>query len=152
MHQPDSNSSPYTLSEESRARLIIMAADEHISFTQAVDVITDYYQSAMTSLGLDLHDLYSILALSKECKVRELPVKHLKWSLAFIAYLQEHQLGFEEFEPAVHLLKRLQQCGLNADAPDVTRILDVASELVTSGVPPIEVTQWLAQRATEAGR
>ena len=153
MHQPDSNSSPYTISEESRARLILMAAEDHIPFTEAVDVFTDYYyQNSWTSLGLDLHDLHSILALSKECKVRELPVKHLKWSLAFIAYLQEHQLGFEEFEPAVHLLKRLQQFGLNADAPDVTRLLEVASELVTSGVSPLQVEQWLAQRATEAGR
>ena len=153
MHQPDSNSSPYTISEESRARLIVMAAEDHIPFTEAVDVFTDYYyQSSWTSLGLDLHDLHSILALSKECKVRELPVKHLKWSLAFIAYLQEHQLGFEEFEPAVHLLKRLQHFGLKADAPDVTRILDVACELVTSGVSPLQVEQWLDQRATEAGR
>ena len=34
----------------------------------------------------------------------------------------------------------------------VTRILDVACELVTSGVPPMHVEKWLAQRATEAGR
>ena len=152
MHQPDSNSSPYTLSEESRARFIIMAAEEHISFAQAVDVITDYYHSSMTSLGLDLHDLHSILVLSKDLKVRELPVKHVKVTLALLAYLHEHQLEFEAFEPAVHLLQRLQQFGLKADAPDVTRILDVACELVTSGVSPLQVEQWLAQRATEAGR
>jgi hypothetical protein len=152
MHHPESNSSPYTLSEEARARLIIMAAEEQISFAQALDVVTDYYHSSMKSLGLDLHDLHSILALSKECKVRELPVKHLKWSLAFIAYLQEHQLDFEAFEPAVHLFKRLQQCGLKADAPDVTRILDVACELVTSRISPLHVEQWLAQKATETSR
>jgi hypothetical protein len=95
MPDSESNSSPYTMSEESRARLIIMAAEEQISFSQALDIVTDYYHSSMKSLGLDLHDLHSILALSKECKVRELPVKHLKWSLAFIAYLREHQLEFE---------------------------------------------------------
>jgi hypothetical protein len=152
MPDSESNSSPYTMSEESRARLIIMAAEEQISFSQALDIVTDYYHSSMKSLGLDLHDLHSILALSKECKVRELPVKHLKWSLAFIAYLREHQLEFEAFEPAVHLLKRLQQVGLNASAPDVTRILDVACDLTTSGISPLQVEQWLVQKAKETRR
>ena len=153
MHHPESNSSPYTLSEEARARFILMAAEEQISFAQAVDVITDFYESdTKKSFGMDLHDLHSILALSRDLKVRELPVKHLKVTLELLDYLHKHQLEFEAFEPAVHLLQRLQQFGLTADAPDVTRILDVACELVTSGVSPSQVEQWLAQRATEAGR
>ena len=104
------------------------------------------------SFGLDLHDLHSIMALSKDLKVRELPVKHVNLTLELLAYLHKHQLEFEAFEHVVHLLQRLQQFGLTADAPDVTRILDVACELVTSGVSPLRVEQWLAQRATEAGR
>ena len=153
MNQPESDRSPYTLSEEARARFILMAAEEQISFAQAVDVITDFYESdTKKSFGMDLHDLHSILALSRDLKVRELPVKHLKVTLELLDYLHKHQLEFETFEPAVHLLQRLQQFGLTADAPDVTRILDVACELVTSGVSPSQVEQWLAQRATEAGR
>jgi hypothetical protein len=150
MHDPESNSSPYTMSEESRARLIIMAAEEQTSFTQALDVVTDYYHSSMKSLGRDLHDLHSILALSKDLKVRELSVAHVKITLELLAYLEEYQLEFEAFEPAVHLLQRLQEFGLtSAPAPDVTRILDVAYELVTRGLSPLQMEQWLAQRTTE---
>ena len=153
MNQPESDRSPYTLSEEARARFILMAAEEQISFAQAVDVITDFYESdTKKSFGMDLHDLHSILALSRDLKVRELSVKHLKVTLELLDYLHKHQLEFEAFEPAVHLLQRLQQFGLTADAPDVTRILDVACELITSGVSPLQVEQWLAQRATETGR
>jgi hypothetical protein len=151
MNHPESERSPYTLSEESRARFILMAAEEHIPFAQAVDVVTDFYESA-TKKSLNLQDLYSILALSKELKVRELSVKHVHVTLGLLAHLHEHQLEFEAFESTVHLLQRLQQFGLKADAPDVTRILDVASELVTSGVSPLQVEQWLAQRVTEAER
>jgi hypothetical protein len=50
------------------------------------------------------------------------------------------------------LLKRLQQVGLNASAPDVTRILDVACDLTTSGISPLQVEQWLVQKAKETRR
>jgi hypothetical protein len=146
MNTSKSDSAPYTLSEETRARLILMAAEEHITFAHAADVITDYYDSAMKSLGLDLQDLHSIMALSKELKLREIPVKSVKVTLALLANLREHQLDVEDYEASVSLLTRLHQFGLTAQAPEVTRILEVASELVTSGVPPIEVEQWLAQR------
>jgi len=146
MTTPNSDSGPYILSEESRARLILMAAKERISFTQAADVIIDSFTTSTTSVGRDLHDLHSILELSKDLKVRELPVKSVKLTLQFLAYLKEHQLNFDDFEPAISLLARLHQFGLTAQAPEMTRILDVASDLVTSGVPPIEVEQWLAQR------
>jgi hypothetical protein len=146
MNTPKSDSAPYTLSEETRARLILMAAEEHISFAHAADVITDYYDSATKSFGVGLEDLHSILALSKDLKIRELPVKSVNLALALLAYLREHQLNVENFEAAISLLARLHQFGLTAQAPEVTRILEVASELVTSGVPPIEVERWLAQR------
>ena len=146
MNNPKSDSAPYTLSEETRARLILMAAEEHITFAHAADVMTDYYDSAMKSFGVGLEDLHSILALGKELKVREISVKSVKMTLELIAYLREHQLDDEDFEAAISLLARLHQVGLTAQAPEVTRILDVASDLVTSGVPPSEVEQWLAQR------
>mgnify|MGYP001356908825 FL=1 len=146
MNNPKSDSAPYTLSEETRARLILMAADEHITFAHAADVITDYYESAMKSFGVGLEDLHSIIALSKELKLREIPVKSVKQTLALRAYLREHQLEVEDFETAISLLARLHQFRLTAQAPEVTRILEVACELVTSGVPSSEVAQWLAQR------
>jgi hypothetical protein len=145
MTTPNADSS-YTLSEEARARLILMAADKHISFAQAGDVVTDFSASAMQSLGHGLHDLYSIMALTKDLKIREIPVKSVKLALALQAFLQEHQLEFDDFEAAVSLLARLHQVGLTDQAPEVTQILEVASELVTSGVPSVEVKQWLAQR------
>ena len=150
MNNPKSDSAPYTLSEETRARLILMAAEEQISFAHAADVVTDYYDSATKSLGVGLHDLHSIMALSKELKVREIHVKHIKMTLALIGYLQEHQLAVEDFEPAMNLLTRLHQFGLTAHGPEVARILEVAYDLVTSGVPPIEVEQWLAQRPKQS--
>ena len=146
MNNQKSDSAPYTLSEETRARLILMAAEEHITFAHAADVMTDYYDSAMKSFGVGLEDLHSILALGKELKVRKISVKSVKLTLELFAYLREHQLDDEDFDAAISLLARLHQFGLTAQAPEVTRILDVACELVTSGVPPIEVEQWLAQR------
>ena len=146
MHIPKSDSAPYTLSEETRARLILMAADENITFAHAADLITDYYDSATKSFGVGLEDLHSILALSKELKVRELPVKSVNLTLALLALLKEHQLEFEHYEASVSLLARLHQFGLTAQGSEVTRMLEVASDLVTSGVPPVEVEQWLAQR------
>lgn len=146
MNNPKSDSAPYTLSEETRARLILMAAEEHITFAHAADVITDYYDSAMKSFGVGLEDLHSILALSKELKIREISVKSVNVTLALLAYLREHQLDVDDYKASVSLLTRLHQFGLTAQASEVTRILDVASELVTSGVPPSEVEQWLAQR------
>ena len=146
MTNPKSDSAPYTLSEETRARLILMAAEEHITFAHAADVITDYYDSATKSFGYGLQDLHSILALGKELKVREIPVKSVRLTLALLASLREHQLDGEDVEAAISLLARLHQFGLTAQAPEVTRILEVASDLVTSGVPPMDVAQWLAQR------
>lgn len=152
MTTPKSDSAPYTLSEETRARLIVMAAEEHITFAHAADVITEYYDSATKSFGVGLEDLHSILALSKELKVREIPVKSVNLTLALLAYLREHQLAVEDFEAAISLLARLHQFGLTSQAPEMTRILEVASDLVTSGVPPIEVEQWLAQRPKASRR
>jgi len=146
MTTPNSDSAPYILSEESRARLILMAAEERISFTQAADVIIDSFTTSTTSVGRDLHDLHSILELSKDLKVRELPVKSVKLTLQLLAYLKEYQLNFDDFEPAISLLARLHQVGLTAQASEVTSILEVACELVTSGVPSSDVEQWLAHR------
>lgn len=146
MTTPNSDSGPYILSEESRARLILMAAQERISFTQAAEVIIDSFTTSTTSVGCDLHDLHSILELSKDLRVRELPVKSVKLTLQLLAYLKENQLNDDDFEPAISLLARLHQVGLTAQASEVTSILEVACELVTSGVPPSEVEQWLAQR------
>ena len=152
MNNSKSDSAPYTLSEETRARLIFMAAEEHITFAHAADVVTDYYDSATKSFGVGLEDLHSILALGRELKVREIPVKSVKLTLALLAYLREHQLDLEHYEASVSLLARLHQFGLTPQAPEMTRILDVASDLVTSGVPPMEVEQWLAQRSKGSRR
>ena len=53
---------------------------------------------------------------------------------------------YDDYEASLNLFTRLHQVGLTAQASEVTSILEVACELVTSGVPPIEVEQWLAQR------
>lgn len=138
---------PCVLSEEARARLILMAADERISFTQAADVVIDTFNTSTSSVGgPDLHDLHSIVELSKDLKVRELPVKPVRLTLQLLTFLKESQLEFDDFDAAISLLARLHEFGLTTQAPEVTRILEVASELVTSGVSPIEVEQWLAQR------
>ena len=148
MMTPNADSAPYTLSEEARARLILMAADERISFSQAADIIIDAFTTSQSSVkGRDLHDLHSIVELSKDLKVRELPVKSVKLTLQLLAYLEESQLTFDDFEAAMSLLARLHQVGLTVQTLEVTRILDVASELITCGVSPTEVGQWLAQRS-----
>ena len=146
MTNQKSDNASYSLSEETRARLILIAAEEHISFEHTADLTTDFYYSATKSLGFNLQDLHSILELSKDLRIRELPVKLVKLTLQLIALLREHQLDVDDFEPALSLLARLQQFGLTAQAPEVARILEVASELVTSGVPSSELERWLAQR------
>src|SRR5262249_45814829 len=122
------------------------------SFTQAADVIIDSHVSSTTSGGRNLHDLHSVVELSKDLKMRELPVKSVKLTLQLLAFLREHELEFDDFEAAVSLLARLQQLGLPTQAPEVTQILGVACELVTSGVPSSEVEQWLAQRPHAQGQ
>lgn len=146
MTTPNSDRDPSTLSEVSRSRFIVMADEEHISFAHAVDIITDFYFSATKSPGFDLQDLHSILGLAKELNVREISVKSVKHTLALLAFLKEHQLDFDDYEAAVSLLARLHQVGLTGQDVEVTGILEVACELVSRGVPPMEVTQWLAQR------
>ena len=146
MTTPNSDSDPYTLSEVSRSRFIVMADEEHISFAHAVDIITDFYFSATKCPGFDLQDLHSILAFAKELNVREISVKSVKHTLALLAFLREHQLDFDDYEAAVSLFAHLHQVGLTGQDVEVSGILEVACELVSRGVPPMEVTQWLAQR------
>lgn len=146
MTNQTSDHASYSLSEETRARLILMAAEEHISFAHAADLMTDFYHSATHSPGFNLQDLHSILALSKELKIREIPLKSVKLALALQAFLHEHQLKSDDFEAALSLLARLHQVGLTDQAPEITQILEVASELVTRGVTSVDVKQWLAQR------
>lgn len=144
---PNPDSSPYSLSEQAHARLILMAADEGISFSQAADVIIDSFTTSQSSVkGRDLNDLHSIIELSKDLKMRELSVTSVKLTLQLLAFLKESQLAIEDFESAVNLLTRLHQFGLTTQSPELSSMLDVASELVTSGVSPIEVEEWLAQR------
>jgi hypothetical protein len=146
MTNQTSDHASYSLSEETRARLILMAAEEHISFAHAADLTTDFYHSATHSPGFNLQDLHSILALSRELKIREIPLKSVKLTLALQAFLHEHQLKSDDFEAAVSLLARLHQVGLTDQAPEITQILEVAGELVTNGVTSVDVKQWLAQR------
>ena len=47
----------------------------------AFEILTDYYSSAK-SIGLDLEDFHSILKLSKELTLRELPVREVRFALA----------------------------------------------------------------------
>jgi hypothetical protein len=53
---------------------------------------------------------------------------------------------YDDYEASLNLFARLHQFGLTSQAPEVTRILEVASKLVISGVPSSEVEQSLAQR------
>src|SRR5207248_6424160 len=119
-----SDHASYHLSEETRARLILMAAEEHISFTHAADITTDFYDSATHSPGFNLQDLHSILALSKELNIREIPLKSVKLTQELLAFLREHKLKFDDFEASVSLLARLHQAGLTDQAPEMTEILE----------------------------
>jgi len=146
MTNQTSDHASYSVSEETRARLILMAAEEHITFTHAADLTTDFYYCATHSPGFNLTDLHSIMALSKELNIRQISVKSVKLTLAFQAFLHEHELESDDYEATVNLLARLHQMGLTGQAPEVTQILEVACELVTSGVSASDVKHWLAQR------
>lgn len=146
MTNQTSDNASYSLSEETRARLILMAAEEHISFEHAADLVTDFYHSATHSRGFNLTDLHSIMALSQECNIRRISLKSVKLTVALQALLQEHQLAFDHFDAAVSLLARLHQMGLTDQAAEIPQILEVACELVTSGASVHDVQQWRAQR------
>ena len=68
------------------------------------------------------------------------------FALALRRYLAEHQLGVQDLDLAVHLLKLLQQFGLTAESGRVPSLLEVACKLETSGVSLADVEDWLARR------
>ena len=143
--QPKSDIPTFSLSESARARLVWIAVEEHVSYSDAVDILTDYYCAAK-GIGRNLDDFHSILTLSRELAVREIPVREVRFALALRQYLAEHQLGVQDLDLAVHLLKLLQQFGLTAESGRVASLLEVACKLEESGVSLAELEDWLARR------
>lgn len=140
----------FSLSESARARLVWISIEENVSYADAVDILTDYYTSAK-SIGLNLEDFHSILTLSKDLALREIPVRDVRFALALRQYLAQHRLGVRDLDLAVHLLKQLQQFGLTAECGCVASVLEAACALEASGVSLAEVEDWLAKRKPSSG-
>ena len=143
--QPKSDIPTFAISESARARLVWIAVEEQVSYADAVDILTDYYCAAK-GIGRNLDEFYSILTLSRELAVREIPVREVHFALALRRYLAEHELGVSDLDLAVQLLKLLHQFGLTEDHGRIASLLELACKLDTSGVSLADVEDWLAKR------
>jgi hypothetical protein len=72
---------PFTISNENRARMIAIAVEENIPVDHGLGIVLDYFLQLRAN-GHDLHDLHSVLQLSKELRQRDVPVPvpaHPRW-------------------------------------------------------------------------
>jgi hypothetical protein len=143
--QPKTDIPPFSLSEATRARFIWISIEENVSYANAADILSDYYCVAKR-MGLTLEDFHSILTLSKDLALREIPVREVRFALALRQYLAKHELGVQDLDLAVHLLKQLRQFGLTAESGRVASLLEAACAIEANGVSLAEVEDWLTRR------
>ena len=103
---PSSHLPPHTISDAARDRLIWLSVQEQVSYTDAVDILTDYYCVADRE-GHSLDDFYSITKLSRELALREIPVRTVRLALQLLQFLGRHHLGESHLELIFHHLSLL---------------------------------------------
>ena len=138
---------PHTISDAARDRLIWVSVQEQVSYTDAVDILTDYYCVADKE-GHSLDDLYSITKLSRELALREIPVRTVRLALQLLQFLGRHQLGESHLELIFHHLSLLSKFGLTGNPSRVSALLELACQLEASGMSVVEWEALLATRGT----
>jgi hypothetical protein len=136
---------PFVIGEEHRARMIAIAVDEHIAFDRALEIVLDYYLQLKES-GLDLDELHSVMALSKDLRERSIPVKDVKLALKLRQVFRDGKYTPEEFDSALELLPVLRTQGF-ATSDDRTEIaLQLAARLLQSSRPLADLDDWLNEK------
>ena len=136
---------PFTISDENKARMIAIAVHEQIPFDHALGIALDYYLS-LERRGMDLHDLHSILELSKELNRRSLTAKEVKIVLQVLKGLQAEERSLDELVAACGLLSQLKAIGVPPDMEHCESAVTLATQLLASAIPLNEIEQWLMAR------
>lgn len=142
---------PFTISDENKARMIAIAVHEEIPFDHAVAIVLDYYLS-LERRGVDLHDLQSILELSKELKRRSLTAKEVKVVLQVLKGLQAEEKSLDELVAACGLLSELKEAGVPPDMEHCEPAITLAAQLLASNIPLSEIEQWLMVRTGSSSK
>jgi hypothetical protein len=127
----DSALPPFTISDENKARMIAIAVEESVPVDHALGIVLDYFRQ-LRGNGHDLHDLHSILQLSKELRQRDIPVKAVKVAMKFQQAIQDGACTANDFGSALDLLPVLQEHGLSAQDDRTETAIQLAGRLLQS--------------------
>ncbi len=134
---------PFTISDENKARMIAIGVTENIPFDHALGIVLDYYLSLDREMGYDLHDLHSVLQLSKELGERGISVKDVKAAMKFRQIFRQGDYTSEDFQAALDLLPILHEHGFTVTDDRVETLLGLAAKLLNSDRSLAEFEAWL---------
>jgi hypothetical protein len=140
---------PFSIAEDQKAKLLYFAMREQVSPSWALEVLLEYYVKVAQSKRSTLDDLHSIVELSKELKLRTIPVKDLEILMRLKLGLQEKKLKPTDLDPALDLLGILQAHGLKVGTALCEQAIALAARLLTRGVPLPEMERRLAALASD---
>ena len=127
----------FCISEGQKAKLIWMSDTKGFRLTHALDVLLSYYKQ----LGedRDLHDLNSVMRLSKELKMRELSAKDVHRFMQMMRALAESKQTLDHLDTALEILPALERTGLTPGSVPDTDTIQLAARLTANGVTVTEV-------------
>ena len=135
---------PFSIAEDQKAKLLYVAMREQVSPSWALETLLDYYVKVAQSTGSTLDDLHSIVELSKELKLRTIPVKDLEILMRLRVGLHEKKLETKDVDPALDLVGILRGYGLTVGTASCEQAIALAARLLTRGVPLPELERRLA--------
>ena len=136
---------PFTVSDESKARIIAIGVKEGVPFDHGLGIVLDYYLS-LERKGFDLHDLHSALELGKDLKRRSLTAKEIKVVLGVLKGLEAEEMSLDEFSTACAVVSLLKEAGVSPDMEHLESAVSLAARLLASGIPLQEIERSLMIR------
>jgi len=134
----------FAISDEDKARMIAIAIDENIPFNRALEIVLNYY-IGLNRIGLNLHDLHSILELSKDLQERSIPAKDVRVAMRLRQALRANTLSIEDVDAALMLVPMLAEQGLNAQDDHVETVIRLAARLLSSNRSLTDIEKWLKE-------
>jgi hypothetical protein len=138
----DSALPPFSISNENRARMIAIAVEEDVPVDHGLGIVLDYYLQLRAN-GHDLHDLHSVLQLSKELRQRDIPVKAVKVAMKFQQAVRDGACTADDFGSALDLLPILHEHGLSPQDDRTETAIQLAARLLQSPRSVTEIEGWL---------
>lgn len=138
----DSALPPFTISNENKARMIAIAVEENIPVDHALGIVLDYFRQLRAN-GHDLHDLHSILQLSKQLRQRDIPVKAVKVAMKFQQAIRDGACTADDFGSALELLPILHEHGLSPGDDQTEAAIQLAAQLLQSQRSLGDIEDWL---------